>query len=373
MRYCKRCVLPSTKPGLVIDSDGVCSACRSVENKHLIDWGARESKLRKLCDQIRGSNGNSYECIVPVSGGKDSMYQVYMMSKVYDLRVLCINVTSHLQTYEGIHNLNSMVTNLGVDLIKINVRPSIQQKIRRFALFELGNPNYAEHHVVFAAVARASLYYSAPLVVWGEDIATEFGGNVADSSKEDGSAADLINNDLFMNQNFSEFVGGRVDKKSLFFYDHPDIKIFKQKNIKSIYLGFYHWWDGHKNYELAKKFGFIPRRNGALSGNILDYDNIDEKLCELHIWFKFLKFGFWRPTDQCCYQIWNGRMSREEAVEHVLARQYEFPYEYFDEFLNYHQISEREFHECEERWRNPDIWHKKNGMWRLNNELSKDI
>lgn len=361
--------MPDTKPGLFIDVEGICSACRSVEKKHLVDWDARTADLAEICDRIRGTNGNGYDCIVPVSGGKDSAYQTYMMSQVYGLKVLCVNVTSHLQTYEGIHNLNSMVSNLGVDLVKISVRPSIQQQIRRFALFELGNPNYAEHHVVFAAVARASLYYGAPLVVWGEDIATEFGGNVSDSAKNDGSAEDLINNDLFMNQDFSEFVSDRIDPNGLFFYDHPDQASFEAKKIRSIYLGFYHWWDGYKHYEIAKKFGFIPRREGPLSGNVLDYDNIDEKLCELHIWFKFLKFGFWRPTDQTCYQIWNGRMSREEAVTLVQSKQYEFPHEYLPEFLEYHQITETEFWDCTERWRNPEIWHKVNGNWRLKNEL----
>lgn len=369
MRYCSRCVMPDTKPGLVFDIEGVCSACRSVDKKHLIDWEARATRLKLLCDQIRGSNGNGYECIVPVSGGKDSTYQAYMMSQVYGLKVLCINITAHLQTYEGIHNLNSMVSNLGVDLLKINVRPSIQQKIRRYALFELGNPNYAEHHVVFSAVARASSYYGAPLVVWGEDIATEFGGNIAKSSEDDGSAEDLINNDLFMNRDFSEFVNGRIEENGLFFYDHPEKEVFLQRKIKSIYLGYYHWWDGYKHYKTALDFGFMPRRGGPLSGNILDYDNIDEKLCELHIWFKFLKFGFWRPTDQCCYQIWNDRMNRDEAVDIVRNKQYEFPSEYLSEFLDYHQITKTQFHECEERFRNLNIWHKKNGEWRLKHEL----
>ena len=89
-------------------------------------------------------------------------------------------------------------------------------------------------------------------------------------------------------------------------------------NVKSIYLSYYHKWDGHEHYKIAKKYGFIGRRKGPLSGNILNYDNIDEKLCEIHIWFKMLKFGFWRPTDQSCYQIWNNRMKRDEAVEIVL-------------------------------------------------------
>ena len=106
MTYCKRCVIPSTKPGVKFNSDGICSACISVEIKHKTDWKKREKKLNEICDQVRGSNGNGYECIVPVSGGKDSTYQAYVMSKRYNLKVLCVNVVAHLQTYEGIHNLN---------------------------------------------------------------------------------------------------------------------------------------------------------------------------------------------------------------------------------------------------------------------------
>ncbi len=370
MRYCTRCVLPDTKPGVVFDREGVCSACRSVETKKTIDWEMRAARLKALCEQVRGSNGNGYECIVPVSGGKDSTYQVYMMSQVYKLKTLCINVTAHLQTYEGISNLNSMVSSLNVDLIKINVRPSVQQKIRRLAMFELGNPNFAEHRVIFSGVARAALYYGAPLIVWGEDIATEFGGNISESSKNDGSAEDLIDNDLFMNLDFNEFVEGRIDSNTLFFYNQPHKSEFLRKSIRSIYLGYYHWWDGYKHYQLAMDLGFMPRRYGPLSGNILDYDNIDEKLCEIHIWFKFLKFGFWRPTDQCCYQIWNGRMTRDTAVQLVREKQYEFPYEYLNEFLEYHQMTEAEFHECEDYYRNLNIWHKVSGEWRVKAELS---
>lgn len=362
--------MPNTKPGLTIDANGICSACLSVEKKHKIDWKKREAKLHEICDQIRGSNGNGYECIVPVSGGKDSAYQAYTMRKKYNLRVLCVNVLAHLQTYEGIQNLNSMVEKIDVDLIKINVKPSVLQRIRRYALFETGNPNYGEHQVTFAAVARAALFYQTPLVVWGEDIAVEFGGDVKDSAKKDGSAEDLINNDLFMNLDFKEFVDGRINESDLFFYNHPDKKEIINKKIKSIYLGYYHWWDGKKHYDFSvKNYGFIPRRDGRLSGNFIDYDNIDEKLCEIHIWFKFLKFGFWRVTDQCCYQIWNGRMTREEAVEIVLKTQYEFPHEYFNDFLNYHEITETQFFELEDKYRNLDIWHKKNGKWKLKNEI----
>jgi N-acetyl sugar amidotransferase len=369
MKYCKRCVMPDTKRGIFFDENGVCGACLHVERKKRTNWDERQKKLMELCDSIRGSNGNGYDCIVPVSGGKDGTYQTYLMSKIYKLKILCVNVSAHLQTYEGISNLNSMVENLGVDLIKVNVRPSIQKKIRYDAFFELGNPNYAEHQVVFAAVARTALFYKVPLVVWGEDIGAEFGGNVSTSSSDEGSAEDLINNDLFMDEDFDEFTRGRIDDNGLLFYRHPPKSEFDALNVKSIYLGHYHWWDGFKHLQIAKKFGFISRRDGNLSGNILDYDNIDEKLCELHIWFKFLKFGFWRPTDQSCYHIWNGRMLREEGVQNVLDKQYEFPSEYFNEFLHYHQMTESQFYECEDKYRNMDLWHKVDRKWRLKYEI----
>ena len=368
MRYCKRCVLPDTKPGVVFDADGICSACHAVEKKKTIDWDGRAAKLRSLCDQVRGSNGNGYECVVPVSGGKDSIYQDCMMSQVYNLKTLGIVLAPHVQTREGILNLNSMVTNLGVDLLKISVRPSTLQTIRRIATVEIGNPNYAEHRVVFAGVARAASFYGAPLVVWGEDIAVEFGGNVAESAA-DGSAEDLLSNDLFRETRFDELLKGRVPDNELFFYINPDKEELQRKRIRSIYLGYYHWWDGYKHLGVAKQFGFQPRQKGPLSGNILDYDNIDEKLCEIHIWFKFLKFGFWRPTDQCCYHIWNGRMTRDEAVELVRSKQYEFPGEYLKEFLEYHQLTEDEFWQCADRWRNRDIWRMVGNQWRLKHEI----
>lgn len=365
VRYCNRCVMPSTKPGLCIDDAGVCSACRQVERKKQIDWHSRERELAALCDSVRGTNGNGYDCIVPISGGKDSTYQAWVMSKVYGLKVLCVNVGAHLQTREGILNLNSLVTSLAVDVVKVNVRPQTLKRIRNAAFFQIGNPNWAEHRVIFAAVARTAMLYHVPLVVWGEDIATEFGGNVASSSAAAGSAEELINNDLFREASLEDLVGRDIRPSELLFYLHPDKDTLAGRGIRSIYLGYYHWWDGTKNYLKSKELGFRPRKDGPLSGNLLDYDNIDEKLCEIHIWFKFLKLGFWRPHDQCCYKIWNGYMEREEAVELVNAKQYEFPYEYLPEYLEYHEITEVEYRANEDRWRNPLLWHRERGEWRL--------
>ena len=362
MRYCSRCVLPDTKPGIWLDAEGVCSACRSNEEKKSIDWETRRSELARLADEIRGSNGNGYDCIVPVSSGKDSFYQTWMMKVVQRLHVLCVVVIPHLQTREGISNLNALVSNLHVDLVKVSVKPGTLRILRRRAFFEIGEPNWAEHCAVFAGVARVAYAYRVPLVVWGEDIAVEFGGST--SNKRVASAEDLIENDLIKKRALGDFFSEDVAEGDVYFYRHPPKDELKRRQLRSIYLGYYDCWDGHRHYEVAKELGF-QERSSPLAGNILTYDNIDEKLCEINIWFKFLKFGFWRPTDQCCYQIWNARMTREEAVEIVNARQYEFPGEYLKEFLEYHEITEAQFWETVEWFRNPVIWHKLDGRWRL--------
>lgn len=368
MYYCVRCVMPSTKPGLKIDVDGVCSVCRYVESKSSIDWEARQKHLLNLCEEIKQRNiDGMYDCIVPVSGGKDSIFQVHVMKNIYKMRVLAVCVTPHLQTFEGISNLNSLHSNLDVDIIKINVKPTTLRNIRKKALIDLGNPNYAEHRVVFAAVARAAATYDVPLVVWGEDIAMEFGGNISEDTLVDGSAANILNNDLFRESSFEALVSDITEPQDLFFY-YPDANLNLQQT-KSIYLGFYYPWDGRKNFEVAKNYGFMEKRGNALNGNILKYDNIDEKLCEIHIWFKFLKLGFWRPTDSACYLIWNKYMSRDQAIEIIKHKQYQFPDEYLPEFLHYHEMDIKTFNDIQEKWRNNEIWEQDKGQWRLRNEI----
>jgi len=359
--------MPDTKPGIFLDPQGVCSACRSVEKKKQIDWEARAEEFSALCDRLRGSNGNGYDCLVPVSGGKDSHYQVWMMKAVHKMNVLAVCVVPHLQTKEGIANLNNIVSTYHIDLIKIALKPSVFKRIRTRAFFTMGEPNWTDHCSVFAGVAQAAYMYQVPLVIWGEDIAVEFGG--ATSDKRTASAENLIKNDLIKSKTVEDFYDEIVKPHNTYFYRHPAIEEMKSRKLKSVYLGYYYNWDGKKHYETAKQHGFQGRVRGPLSGNILDYDNIDEKLCEINIWFKFLKFGFWRPTDQCCYQIWNGRMSRAEAVERVNAKQYEFPGEYLKEFLEFHQISDAQFWDTVESYRNREIWHQAKGEWRLKVDL----
>lgn len=362
MRYCSKCVMPDTKPGIVLDERGYCNACRSRELKGKIDWKERAEQLDSIVADIKAAKKPFYDAVIPVSGGKDSWFQAMKLAEHYGLKVLCVTLGSHMPTTEGIANLNNMIKDLNVDHMKITIKPSVFRKIRQKCFLRQGEPNWAEHCAMFSSVVNVALIYEVPLVVWGEDIAFEFGGLQRDVSKP--SALAINKSDLIKEKTIHDWLDDDVSERDIFFYKYPDYELLEEAGIQSIYLGHYLWWDGRKNYEAVAKRGFVGRSKVPFSGDRLNYDNIDEKLCEINIWFKYLKFGFWRVTDQCCYDIWNDRLSRDEAIDLVNHFSDQFPKEYFQDFLHFHMITEEQFWETVDKFRNKDIWEMENGEWR---------
>ena len=367
MKYCSNCVMPDTKPGIVLDERGWCNACRTSEVKKKIDWEKRWQELSNIAEDIKKQNNPFYDCVVPVSGGKDSWYQALIISKKLGLKVVCVTLAAHMPTTEGIYNLNEMVKDLNVDLIKITLKPSVYKKIRRKCFIRQGEPNWAEHCAMFSSVVNTALLYEVPLIVWGEDIAFEFGGMQRQDSKP--SAIEIDKSDLIKDKTIYNWLDDDISERDVFMYKYPEYERLHDAGISSIYLGHFVPWYGRRHYEIVKERGFKGREVGPLSGNYLDYDNIDEKLCEINIWLKYIKFGFWRSTDQCCYDIWNGKLSREEAVNIVERLRGEFPKEYFQDFLRFHNLTEEEFWETIEKFRNHDIWTKENSQWKIKYEL----
>jgi len=368
MKYCSNCVMPDTKPGIVLDDRGFCNACRTKEVKANIDWDAQAEQLKHIIEEIKQADHPFYDCIVPVSGGKDSWFQAMMLAQKFGLKTLCVTLAAHMPTTEGIANLNNMIKDLNVDHMKITIKPSVFRKIRQKCFLRQGEPNWAEHTAMFSSVVNTALIYEVPLVVWGEDIAFEFGGLQRETSKP--SAIAINKSDLIKEKTIHDWLDDDVSERDIFFYKYPDYEKLEKAGINSIYLGHYHRWYGRENYEIVKEHGFVGRQDGPLSGNFLDYDNIDEKLCEINIWFKYLKFGFWRATDQCCYDIWNDRMSRDDAIDIVNRLSDEFPKEYFKDFLRFHNVTEQEFWDTADKFRNKDIWEMRDGAWYMKHPIS---
>ena len=182
------------------------------------------------------------------------------------MKVLCVTLGAHLPTTEGIQNLNNMIKDLNVDHMKITLKPSVFRAIRRKCFLQQGEPNWAEHCAMFSSVVNTALIYEVPLVVWGEDIAFEYGGLQRSESKPTALAIDK--SDLIKEKTILDWLDEDISDRDVFFYKYPDYEKLEHAGIKSIYLGHFLRWYGRQNYELVKQRGFVGRQQGAPSGKL---------------------------------------------------------------------------------------------------------
>jgi N-acetyl sugar amidotransferase len=325
LRYCVRCVMPHTKPDLHIDEQGVCSACRAYEGRKEIDWDQRRAELVSVLARYRRT-GSNWDCIVPVSGGKDSTYQVVRMLQL-GLNPLC--VTSSTCDLSEIGRLNiENLKRLGVDHMEFSPNPLVRAKLNRIGLTEVGDISWPEHVGIFTIPVRAAVQFNVPLIVWGENSQNEYGGPAAAAQdnvltrrwlEEFGGLLGLRVNDLI------EVYG--IDRRHLLPYQYPSDEELQRVGVTGLFLGHYMPWDGLSNALIAQASG-LTTLDRAVEGSMVNYENLDNHQTGIHDYFKFLKFGFSRATDIACLHVRRVRISRQDALEIVRKRDGKFPWTY---------------------------------------------
>lgn len=177
MQYCTKCVMPSTRPGISFDENGVCSGCRSYDNRKNVDWDARFKELEKLCDKYRGMNGSSYDCAIAVSGGKDSHYQVHLMKEVMDMNPILFTVEDNFpMTEAGKHNLKNISEEFGCNIISLKPDIKTQKKLMRYTFEKYGKPTWFLDRLIYTYPLHMALKFNTPLLVYGENVSYEYGG-----------------------------------------------------------------------------------------------------------------------------------------------------------------------------------------------------
>lgn len=171
--------MPSTKPDIQFNEEGICSACLNYENRPDVDWAKREEELKQILEKYRSKDGSNYDCIVHVSGGKDSHFQVIKMLEL-GMNPLCVTATTDKLSALGRHNIES-IKNLGVDYIEFSVNPKTRRIINRFALEEVGDISWPEHITIFTIPVRIAVQMKIPLIIWGENAQNEYGGHARES------------------------------------------------------------------------------------------------------------------------------------------------------------------------------------------------
>jgi N-acetyl sugar amidotransferase len=359
--------MPDTRPGVRFDENGVCYPCLTAKKKKEIDWEKRKKELEALCTKYRGARGDYYDCLIAVSGGKDSHFQTYMMKEVMGMNPLLVSVDNFTWTSAGRHNFYNIRDAFGCDCISLNLSPRTAKKMFKIAFENFGAPTWYWDRAVYVYPIRMAINLGIPLVIYGENINFEYGGG---QIKDIPSARDQINNDVAKTFDWSTWLKHGLSMKDLNFCIYPDEKEIARAGLDPIYLSYFTPWDGFKNMEIAKKYGFRSLgEEWKREGYIEDYDQIDAIGYLVHCWMKFPKFGHSRATDVSCYWIRTGRLSRAEAVELVIEHDYKLDPRAKEDFMSFCGYEEGQFNEIVDSFANREILAKKNGVWKLKDEV----
>lgn len=331
LTYCKRCVMPDTKPDLHLDEHGVCNACRSYENRKTVDWHARYQDLLKVLDKYRRPDGSHWDCIVPVSGGKDSTYQVVRMLQL-GLNPLCVTSSTCDLSPLGRTNIENL-KRLGVDHIEISPNPLVRAKLNRVGLTQVGDISWPEHVGIFTIPVRAAVQFNVPLIVWGENSQNEYGGPAAAADNHVLNRRWLEEFGGLLGMRVSDLIGqDGIEAKHLIHYTYPTDEELQRVGVTGLFLGHYLPWDGLSNTLIAQANGFHSYHK-VVEGSMVNYENLDNHQTGIHDYFKFLKFGFGRATDLACLHIRRSRLTRQDGLEAVKRLDGLFPWEYLGKSL----------------------------------------
>lgn len=331
LTYCKRCVMPSTKPDLHLDEEGVCNACRSYEKRREIDWAVRRNELLNILDRYRKKDGKNWDCIIPVSGGKDSTFQVVQVLQ-FGMNPLCVTATTCDLTEIGRKNIEN-IKRLGVDYLEMSPNPTVRAKLNKIGLTQVGDISWPEHVGIFTIPVRAAVQFGIPLIVWGENSQNEYGGPASAAESNILNRRWLEEFGGLLGLRVSDLIGTeRLTRRDLIPYFYPEDEELSRVGVTGLFLGHYVPWDGLSNVLVAQAYGFSTPPIPTL-GSMVNYENLDNYQVAIHEYFKFLKFGFGRATDHACLHIRRGRLTREMGLSIVKRLDGKFPTEYLGKCL----------------------------------------
>lgn len=348
-----------------MDKDGICDACRFLKVKNKIDWNSRKIELQKILEKYRNKNGNNYDCIIPVSGGKDSHYQTYMIKEEFKLNPLVVAFRPREWTELGRKNLENLKRQFNVDCIEFTPKRDVYLKMQKVGLLDFGDASWPEHFGIFTVPVQIAVQQKIPLLIWGENAQAEYGGPVEDSNKSEldsnwrrnyGTTIEVKNN--------SESYHGpeymlkyNIDMKDLLPYVYPNDEEIKKVGVKGIFLGHFIEWDATKQSEKMEERGFIVH-DGPSEGTYSNHENLDNKGQGLHDYMKWLKFGYGRATDNASIDIRHGRLSRDKGIELVKKYEGKIPEKFLSEYLSDFELTRNDFFTLVDKFANKGLFKK---------------
>ncbi|MCY9864500.1 N-acetyl sugar amidotransferase [Vibrio coralliirubri] len=358
MKYCTSCMYPETKPDLWFNEEGKCSACINFEERTEIDWEERKSEFEAITNKYKSIDGSNYDCIIPVSGGKDSTYQVIRVLQA-GLNPLCVTAETDSLSEIGRRNLENL-KRLGVDHVNVTTNPKVRRKLSRLALREVGDIQWAEHVTIFTIPIQVAVEKNIPLIIWGENSQHEYGGPAAAAENNVLDRRWLEEFGGMLGMRITDLIGqDDITRRDLIPYFYPSDEDLKRVGVTGIFLGYYFPWDGYNNTLVAQAYGFESYPTPT-EGSFVNYENLDNYYHRVHDYFKYIKYGFGRATDQANNHIRRGRLDRRDIVDFLKENDGNYPDVYLgrslESVLDEIDMSKEEFDEICDRFTNKKLF-----------------
>lgn len=360
LRWCSNCLSMSTRPRISFENRGWCNACVWMEKKKTLDWASRQEELEKLLNKHRRNDGG-FDCLVPVSGGKDGSYVAYNLKHKYGMNPLALTVTPALPLELGEKNLRAFIES-GYNHLSVNPAHEAMRVLNRVGLLEMGFPYYGWLIAIQAGVVRMATELGIGLIFYGEDGEVEYGGTTETDKNP-------IYDVHYMKKVYLEGGYEKVLKESglpdndLYFFRFPDDAALQLTPIDITHWSYFENWDPYRNYLVAKEYCGLKEAEGSNAGTFTNFSQNDQALYALHTYLMYLKFGFGRANQDACIEVRRGAMDRQQAVNLVRLYDGHYPHEYLDTYLDYYQLSRAEFDAAIDRWANQSLFEKIDGYW----------
>jgi N-acetyl sugar amidotransferase len=374
MRYCTKCVYPkSSAAPLAFDENGVCSGCQVSSQRVDIDWDRRRKIFERIIDEYRSKDQSNYDCIIPVSGGKDSYYQIHIIKKLYKLNPLLVTYHGNNYTPTGMKNLLNMREVFNVDHIFFTPSIDVLKKLNRLGMLMMGDMNWHAHAGIFTYPIRVAVQQNVPLMIWGEHGFMDLGGMH--------SYNDLVeftfryrHEHCLRGYEWYDFIeqapkfNEKLEKKDLIPWMYPTDEEIERIGVRGIYISNFFKWEANEHGELMKKeYGFLEAEE-PFERTYRTMSNLDDMHENgIHDYMKYIKFGYGRATDHVCKDIRAGKMTRSEGIE-IINKMDPIKSKDLQRWMKYVGWTEKKFDEVADRFRDPRVWWKdKDGNWKKDN------
>lgn len=366
MRYCKKCVQPDTRPKIYFNEESICGACLWEEERKKIDWEKREQELHDLAEwaKTQAAERDTYDAALGSSGGKDTLFTALYARDNLGLNCLLVNAAPESITDIGRKNLENL-RNHGFDMVTIAVNPVIQKKLMRRDFFRYLQIRKSSEYALWSSVYTVAKEKNIPLVIQGENAALTLG--VSQDINTDGDASQIYKTNTLEGKTAIEEYADAVKNKDIFLYQFPDLSNW---DGRAIWIQYYaKEWSPYGNAQFAIQHGLTIRNDDRHElGRLHHWSSCDSDFHIVNQMFKYLKLGFGFATDEACYDIREGRLTREEGFK--LVKEYDglCGEKYIKKFCDWIGITVDEFWENVERWRNKELFEKVDGEWKLKSD-----